>query len=122
MPRRPITVPETQGWLATARYWLTDRRTWTTLLYMVLSLPIGIISFTFASVLLSFALSFVAAPFAQLFFDFPIFNVGSYEWYAPWWSFPFFWLAAVAFYLLLLHMARLFAKAKVSMAKALLVA
>ena len=121
MPRKPAMVPATEGWLPKVRYWLTDRRTWTTLLYMILSLPLGIIGFVVAIILLSFALAFIATPFAQLFFDQPVMTIGSYKWHAPWWSFPFFWLLSVVFYLLLLHSSRLFVKVRVSLAKALLV-
>ena len=121
MPRRPRAVPATQGWGARLRYWFTDRRTWTTLLYLILALPLGIIGFVVAIVLLCLSLAFVAAPFGQL-FGFPMLTIGSFEWYAPWWFFPFFWLVAVVINLMLLHSAKFFARARVGLARALLVA
>src|SRR5690606_6147835 len=40
----------------------TDPRTWSTMLYMVLMLPLGIIYFTVATTLLAVGLAFVLAP------------------------------------------------------------
>ncbi len=122
MPRRPAPAPTERAWLRRAGYWLSDRRTWLTLVYLVLSLPLGIITFTVAVVLLSFALAFFAAPLAQPFFDFPLITIGSSEWYVSWRLFPVFWLIAVFFDLLLLHTARLFGRMKASLARAMLVA
>ena len=46
---------------------LTDQRTWTTLLYMVLALPIGIFSFVFAVVGVVVPLALLFAPLGVLF-------------------------------------------------------
>lgn len=121
MPRRPASAPVSEGWIARASYWVTDRRTWSTLLYLIVSLPLGILSFTIAIVLFAFAVAFFATPFVQLFFDYPIFTIASYHWYVPWWVFPVFWLIAIFFDLLMLHVAKLFGKMRAGMAKALLV-
>ena len=121
MPRRPVSVPANQSWTQKAKYWLTDRRTWSTLLYCLVSLPLGVLSFTIAVILLSLALSFFVVPFAQLIFDRPMVVLGSYEWYVPWWIFPFFWLVTVVIDLVLLHVAKLFGKVRAGLAKALLV-
>ena len=45
----------------------TDGRTWLTLLYFVLMLPLGIIYFTIAVTLLSLSLSLIWAPVAAIF-------------------------------------------------------
>ena len=92
------------------------------MLYLVLALPLGVLAFTVAVVLLSVSLGFVVAPFAQMTFGIPVMTFGSVEWFAPWWAFPFFWVVAAAANLVLLHTAKLFAKAKIGMARVLLVA
>src|SRR5688500_16987223 len=47
MPRRPV-YPDRQGpWYARIVDMLTDRRTWTTLIYLLMMLPLGIFYFTF---------------------------------------------------------------------------
>ncbi len=122
MPRRPASLPTNAGWMAKAKYWITDPRTWSTLLYCILSLPLGVLTFAIAITLLSLALSFFASPFVQLFTDMPMITIGSFEWYVPWWVFPFFWMLSVFIGLGLLHLAKLFGKVRAGLAKALLVA
>lgn len=62
MPRRPLYNSRGKPWMARIGEMLSDPRTWTTLLYMVLMLPLGIIYFTLAVTLLSVSLSFIVAP------------------------------------------------------------
>lgn len=122
MPRRPVSLPSNVGWAQNVKYWVTDRRTWSTLLYCVLSLPLGVLGFALAVTLLSLALSLFAVPFAQLFTEWPMITIGSMRWYVQWWLFPFFWLASVFVALVLLHLARLFGGVRAGLARALLVA
>jgi hypothetical protein len=42
MPRRPLLGPTGESWLARIRHWFTDRRTWTTLVYLAVQLPLGV--------------------------------------------------------------------------------
>jgi len=42
MPRRPLLGPAEEGWLGRFRHWVTNRRTWTTLVYLAVQLPLGI--------------------------------------------------------------------------------
>jgi uncharacterized membrane protein len=62
MPRRPLYSSRGKPWMTRIGEMFSDPRTWTTLLYMVLMLPLGIIYFTLAVTLLSVSLSFIAAP------------------------------------------------------------
>jgi uncharacterized membrane protein len=62
MPRRPLYSSRGKPWLARIGEMFADPRTWATLLYMVLMLPLGITYFTIAITLLSVSLSFIAAP------------------------------------------------------------
>ncbi|MEO6365600.1 MAG: sensor domain-containing protein [Luteimonas sp.] len=62
MPRRPLYAARGKPWLDRIKDMFTDPRTWSTLLYFVAMLPLGIVYFTLAVALLSIALSFVAAP------------------------------------------------------------
>jgi uncharacterized membrane protein len=57
MPRRPRIAVGEVTMLERIKYWLRDYRTWTTLLYMVLMLPLGIIYFSVAITLLAVGLS-----------------------------------------------------------------
>lgn len=67
MPRRPTYADRSRSWLQRIGDMFTDGRTWLTLLYFVLMLPLGIVYFTIATTLLSLSLAFIWAPVAVLF-------------------------------------------------------
>jgi uncharacterized membrane protein len=63
MPRRPLHPgPPAAGWWSRIGAMLADARTWTTLGYLVVMLPLGILYFVLAIVGLSVGVSFTAAP------------------------------------------------------------
>lgn len=62
MPRRPLYAGRGKPWLERIKDMFIDPRTWSTLLYFVAMLPLGIVYFTLAVALLGTAISFVAAP------------------------------------------------------------
>jgi uncharacterized membrane protein len=66
MPRRPVRSTRGIGIGARIKEMLLDRRTWTTLLYMLLMLPLGIFYFTLAITSLALSLSGIAAPVIAL--------------------------------------------------------
>ena len=66
MPRRPVHPGPITGWGSRIGAMLTDARTWTTLLYFVLMLPLGIIYFVIAMIGLSIGLNLSVAPLAVL--------------------------------------------------------
>jgi len=63
MPRYEVRNRRGEGLWAQFKAWLTDGRTWTSLAYLLLMLPLGIVYFTLFTTLCSVALSFIAAPF-----------------------------------------------------------
>ncbi|WP_295941923.1 sensor domain-containing protein [uncultured Xanthomonas sp.] len=67
MPRRPLYSAPEQPWLQRIGQMFTDARTWTTMLYFLLMLPLGIAYFTVFVTLLSTALGLAAAPLGLLF-------------------------------------------------------
>ncbi|HVT59482.1 MAG TPA: sensor domain-containing protein [Thermoanaerobaculia bacterium] len=121
MPRRPLHADTGRSLLARARWLVTDRRTWSTLLYMVLKLPLGILSFTLFTVLLVISLALLASPFAQLLFDIPLISISEVHYYLPLWSFPLVWIAAIFDLLVVLHLARLAGRVHGALAKSMLV-
>ncbi len=66
MPRRPVHPGPPAGWLRRIGEMLTDVRTWTTLLYMLLMLPLGIVYFTLTVTGLAVGLAFTSLPFLTL--------------------------------------------------------
>ena len=67
MPRRPLYAERGKPMLERVGAMFTDPRSWSTILYMLLMLPLGIVYFTVAVIALSVSLSFLAAPFLWLF-------------------------------------------------------
>ncbi len=120
MPRRPSVVPPRGKWTERLKFWITDRRTWLTILYMILRLPLGIMYFLVAVTFLTFALALTVAPFAQLFLDYPIVHIWGNNYYLPLWIIPVFWLAGAFDLLILIHIARAVGRWHARMAKAML--
>jgi len=63
MPRRPLHPGPPASWWARIGEMLKDVRTWTTLLYMLLMLPLGIVYFTCTVTALAVGLAFTSLPF-----------------------------------------------------------
>jgi hypothetical protein len=63
----PTLLPGGEGWLGRLKVLVSDRRTWTSLLYFLLHLPLGIAYFTLMVTLLSLGLGLLAVPLAHLF-------------------------------------------------------
>jgi len=66
MPRRPLYRNRGQPLLTRIGAMFTDARTWTTLLYLVLMLPLGIIYFVIAVTMTSVGLAMSATPFVYV--------------------------------------------------------
>ena len=132
MPRRPVHPGPPASWWRRIGEMLTDVRTWTTLLYLLLMLPLGIIYFTLAVTGLAVGVRLALAPLVVLSRDFgwlplrlsvdmsqidgraiasPHTLVGSL----------FYMVAGIVMVTLLMHAARWIARGHARLAKALLV-
>lgn len=120
MPRRPSVVAPRGKLTERLKFWLTDGRTWLTILYMVLRLPLGIVYFVVVVTVLSLSFSFVVTPFAQLFFDYPMVTVFETSYYLPFWAFPVLWLTGFVGVLGLMHFARAVGRWHAALAKSML--
>jgi uncharacterized membrane protein len=127
MPRRPPYVLRHQGWGARIKALFTDPRSWSTLLYMVLMLPLGIVYFTIATVGISLSLGLLFAPVAALLQQQGAFD-GSVGFYwdgvpvmPPLIVVPIAFIAGVVLLFSMLHLARGIGHLQGSIAKALLV-
>jgi uncharacterized membrane protein len=67
MPRRPSYSTHGMSFWQRIGAMFADPRSWSTLFYMLMMLPLGIIYFTLTVTLLSVSLAFACAPFVQLF-------------------------------------------------------
>ena len=121
MPRRPTYSDRSRSWLQRVGDMFTDGRTWLTLLYFVLMLPLGIVYFTIAVTLLSISLSFIWAPVAALFTgEIPGIYIEG-EQMLSMWATPLLAVAGVLLLFVTLHLARGIGRLQGMLAKHLLV-
>ena len=123
MPRRPrADLP--RPFFQRLWFWLRDGRTWASMVYLVLMLPIGIVYFTFAVTGLALGIGLIALPFVQLiaghtWIDYGI--NGVHEWLLPAWGMPFVVIAGFLVLLGWLHAFRWIGRGHAAYAKAMLV-
>jgi uncharacterized membrane protein len=127
MPRRPVHEGNTPGFWARVSQMLKDRRTWTTLAYLILMLPLGIAYFVMAVVGLSVSLAFIFAPLIATAGRFDWFGIPpdvhtNPAWLGSLWALPLMVLTGVLLLTLLMHLARGIGRLHAMYAKALLVA
>jgi hypothetical protein len=66
MPRRPLYAGRGKPWLQRIGAMFTDPRTWSTQLYFLLMLPLGVVYFSLTTTLVAVSAAFIAAPLALL--------------------------------------------------------
>jgi uncharacterized membrane protein len=122
MPRRPLYTARGRSLWQRIGDMFTDPRTWSTLLYFLLMLPLGIVYFTIAVTLLAVSLSFIASPLALLpgiELDVWMFELNLPE-RAPW-LLPLLSLVGIALLFATMHVARGIGRLHGLLAKHLLV-
>lgn len=127
MPRRPVHPGPALGFWARIGDMLTDVRTWSTLAYLLLMLPLGIVYFVTAVTGLSLSLALIVLPFIEFGQRVGVLNLASdYAinpvWLGALWFLPLMLAAGVLLLTLLMHLARGVGRLHAAFAKALLVA
>lgn len=121
MPRRPIYTSRNDGFIERIKSMFTDPRTWSTLLYMLLRLPLGIVYFVMFVVMLSVGLALALNPIIYAVSGIGVININDDAWMPPLLLQPFTIALGVALLFGLLHLARGVAKFQGALAKSLLV-
>jgi len=121
MPRREIFSDHSLKWFQRLKALVRDGRTWLTVLYMLLMMPLGIIYFDVIIVLFALSLDFVAAPIKQYVFDLPLLDLGRYSVYAPDNLMPVVMFLGVPVFLVMMHAARGLGRLHAKLARAMLV-
>lgn len=107
MPRRPRTVVVADGtFFGRLKAWFSDYRTWTTMLYMLLMLPLGVTYFTVIVSGLALSFSAFAAPIAQWIFHTPVIRMGAYGLMIQPWESPLWFAAGVLGFFVTLWLAK----------------
>lgn len=130
MPRRPLYAERGKPWLQRIVDMFTDPRTWSTMLYFVVMLPLGIFYFTLIVTLTAISLAFVAAPIAVWFFGanagvsfdgWQLLDFNGVATSAPYWALPLLFVWGFLQFFVTLHIARGIGKLHGMFAKHLLV-
>ncbi len=121
MPRRPLFTRKDIGWWQKFKNLLTERQTWTAVLYMILQMPLGIIYFTVFIALIAFAGALIFKPITELVWGMPSFIIGNYGYYTPVWLMPFAVIGGVLLLFAIMHLAKYVGKLHAMMAKTMLV-
>jgi len=121
MPRRPRTVGQTGGIWERIKSWLTDYRTWTTMLYMALQMFFGIAYFTVIVTAFSLCVSSIALPIVQVMADQPLLVIDGYSYWIEPWGYPVFVVAGLLGMVGTMWLAKGIGKMHGAYAKAMLV-
>jgi len=133
MPRRPLYAERGKGVLERIGGMFSDPRTWSTLLYMLAMLPLGIVYFTVVVTLLSVAIGFIVGPVLTAFGAFDGWTVDHYDvgplMFNDWgmatalhpWQWPLLFVIGVVLLFATLHLARGIGRMHGLLAKHLLV-
>ncbi len=131
MPRRPVYQGSALQFWPRIREMLKDPRTWTTIAYFILMLPIGLVYFVIAVVGLSVSLSFIALPLLAALAQVGWFGLSGVQVFSqiqPQWLFdsklaiPVLGVAGVLLLTSLMHLARVVGRLHAMFAKSMLVA
>lgn len=122
MPRRPLYADRGRPFWARMRHMATDARTWSTFVYLLLRLPLGVAYFVLTVVLLSVSLALIASPILHLLgFPIDIRDGGELLFVMPVWLEPLVCAAGVALLFATLHLARGLGRLHGQLAKQMLV-
>lgn len=122
MPRRERADPPAAGILERIGFWVRDSRTWASMAYMILMLPLGIVYFTVAVAGLAVGFGLIGTPFGswarnQTF----VWHGIEHTWSMPVWAMPFAVIAGLVVLLLILHLIRWIGRGHAAFAKRMLV-
>ena len=128
MPRRPLYADRDRPVLTRIAEMFTDPRTWSTLLYMLAMMPLGVLYFTVAVTLLATSLGLVVAPPLLLFGAFDGWSMSG-GWMGYWepstmlgvWELPIVFACGVVLLFATLHLLRGIGRMHGAIAKQLLV-
>lgn len=121
MPRRPLFSKKHLGIWVRFKALVSDKLSWTTIVYMIVQLPLGIFYFTLFVTMLALGLVGIAQPILYFWFDLPLFTFDGVDYYPEVWMLPFIVIVGALWILLTMHLAKFFGRLHGIFAKSLLV-
>lgn len=120
MPRRAVFIRKGSGWWGSIKGVFATGSTWSSLVYLILMLPLGVLYFTVFTVLVALSLSMIADPVLELIFKIQVFDFPEPFW-TPVWAMPFVVIGGVLLFFCTLHLAGLTGKLQGRLARSMLV-
>jgi hypothetical protein len=120
MPRRAVFIRKGEGWWGSLKGVFSTRSTWSSIVYLVLMLPLGVLYFSVFITLIALALSFIGSPVLELVFHEPVIDWPN-AWWIPGWLYPVVVAAGGTLFLGALHLARGVGRLHGRLARAMLV-
>ncbi len=121
MPRRQLFTRRDLSLWQKLKSLLTQRQTWTTMIYMVLQYPLGVIYFSVVTSLIGASAWMIGRPVFELVFDWPLFINYNAHYYTQPWALVFWVIGGVLLLTGTMHLVKLIGKLHGSLAKAMLV-
>jgi hypothetical protein len=121
MPRRPLFSKPHLGFWNRLKALLTDKLTWTTIVYMLIQLPLGTMYFSIFITMIAFGLMGMAYPILHSAFGLPMMQIGEWVFHPPGWLQPLMVLVGILWILVTMHAAKLVGRVHAAYAKVLLV-
>ena len=122
MPRRLRSDPPGAGFLQRMWFWVRDGRTWASMAYMVLMLPLGAIYFSIAVTGITTGLVLITSPAWAWFANGTFVWEGvTYDWWFPTWGIPLAFVGGVILLIGMMHVVRWIGRGHAAFAKAMLV-
>ena len=121
LPRRATPEAAAPSLGARIKAALFDSRTWGSMLYFLLELPLGVFYFSLFTTLLALGISLLLAPWAQWLAGIPIVIAGHREIWLPFWAAPLASLAGILLLLVTMHLARGLGRVQAALAERMLV-
>ena len=122
MPRRERAELPEAGFFERILFWVKDGRTWASMAYMILMLPLGIAYFTIAVTGLALGFGLIASPFGDWISDQSfVWNGVEHTFSVPHWVAPIAIIVGLAVLVLWLHLIRWIGRGHAAFAKRMLV-
>ena len=118
MPRLPVFFQQNLKWFVQLKLLVKDKRTWATIGYMVMMLPLGILYFTVTIILFALSLEFMLAPLVQNVIGIPLIMLGERSIYFGAGILPLFVVAGAVLLVATLHVVRWIGRWHARLAKA----
>lgn len=121
MPRRPVHPGESKSYFRRIMDMLKDGRTWSTIFYMLLKLPLGIASYLVVVTGVTIPIGLIAAPIIQYGFDEPTIWFNNGPVFLPWYAEGVLVILGILLFVVMMHAFRWLGLVQAWLARALLV-